>query len=365
MPFATTIFHTAERLFHLPLIGFDISERSIKYFKLKGGGILSIDVFGEIEIPEGVIENGEIKKEHDLAKLIKEWSKFQPWRVRAAYPVVSLPEEKSFLRVIQLPKIKIEEVEGAIRWELEANIPLPPDELIYDYEIIDPIEDHLDHVDVVVTAFPKTIIESYVRVFKEAGIQPYAFELESQAIIRSAIKELHSYDTKIIIDMGLNRTSFIIFSGGAIRFTETIPLGGRIFEENIAKTLKVTPEYALAIKKEKGLDKKAYDGELFASLVPAMGVYADELKRAISYYSDHAMHIHGAKAAIQQILLTGGDANLLGLDTYLAGKLKIPVERADPFISLHDRMTHTILPIPKNAALAFSTAIGLALRAIR
>ena len=98
---------------------------------------------------------------------------------------VSLREEKSFFRVIQLPKVKIADIGKAIRWEIEANIPLPFEELVYDYEVVDSFDEHLDHVDVVISAFPKTIVDAYVRVLGAAGLRLACLELESQAIVRS------------------------------------------------------------------------------------------------------------------------------------------------------------------------------------
>src|SRR3989344_7102977 len=111
------------------------------------------------------------------------------------------------LRLIQLPKIKREEVSGAVRWEIEANVPLAPEELAYDYEIVEPPENTLDHIDVVITAFPKTVVESYLRVLKEAGLRVSALELESQALVRSTIAESQQKETVVLADIGRGRTS--------------------------------------------------------------------------------------------------------------------------------------------------------------
>ena len=349
-------------LIRLPAVGIDISDQSMKYIQFRGKDELEISFFGEIEIPAEIIIDGEIKKKEDLAKTLSAWFQKEKKRLDSPFVVVGLPEEKSFLRLIQLPQTKREEVAGAIRREIETNIPLPPEKLIYDYEIIEPLKNHLDHFDVVITAFPKDIVESYAEVLKIAGLQPIAMELESQAIIRSIIAKLREESAKIIVDIGRNRTSVIIFSGGAIIFTTTLSLGGHTFEENIAKNLKISMEKAIAIKKEFGLHKKEFGGQLFSALVPPVAALTDEIKRAMEYYRTHPAHIHGGHPIINTILLTGGDANLLGISTYLASNLKIPVYLANPFAAIEKRLRHSIPPIEKNQSLAFSAAIGLALR---
>lgn len=351
----------------LPVIGLDISDRSAKYVKFVPGKRVAVDFFGEIEIPKGIVADGEIKNEDALAGILKDKLARRGRSVTASFFAVSLPEEKSFLRVIQLPKVKRDDVGNAVRWEIETNIPLPPEDLVYDYEIIEPLEDHLDHVDVVVTAFPRAFVDSYLRVLKRAGLHPVALELELQAVARSSLPVLRERSAKIIVDIGRYRTGFVVFSGGTILFTATAPLGGKTFEDHIAKAFDVSPEKAEMMKKEIGLDKKAHEGNMFLALVPAVSLVADELRRALEYYQSRhgGGHLHGASASVESILLVGGDAGLRGLDTYLASVLKVPVEYADPFAGIRDRLIHAVPPIPLRRARGFATAIGLALRGIR
>ena len=100
------ILQTIDPFVRSPSLGLDISERNAKYFSFTSVKPLSIDVFGEIEIPEGIIEQGEIKKEQELIRIFALWHTKQPRHIRSAYITASVPEEKSLVRVIQHPKIK-------------------------------------------------------------------------------------------------------------------------------------------------------------------------------------------------------------------------------------------------------------------
>lgn len=348
----------------LPVIGFDISDRTIKYAAFRARGAPQIELFGEIPIREGVISGGEIKDENALVAACTSWLRREQRKLPSQYVAASLPEEKAFLRIIQLPKVKKDAVGDAVRWEIEANIPLPKEQLLYGYEIIEPIEDSLDHFDVMVTAFPKTIVESYARALVRSGLMPTALELESQAIVRSVIAKIREKKAVIIADIGYTRTSLIVFAGGAIIFTSTFTLGGRDLENNIMKELGVDEKKAHEIKIAYGLNKKEFEGELFASLSPAISALADEIKRAAGYYKEHAKHRHGAAEEVSEVLLLGGDANLLGLTTYLSSTLKIPARIADVFTRFAENKIHFIPVLPKNQSLGYATAIGLALRGI-
>lgn len=357
------ITNWVNKFVQIPIAGLDISDLTVKYLKFKSLDKIEIENFGEINIPAGIIEQGEIKKEKRFSEFLRENFGTKDHKLYTNFVAVSLPEEKSFVRVLQLPKIKKDELQNAIRWEIETNIPLPSEELIYDYEIVKTLKENTDHFDVVITAFPRSIVNSYVRALKAANLRPIILELESQAIVRAVIPDYNSPSAKIIIDMGRTRTSLILFAG-AIIFTKTIEIGGSTIEKNISKTLGVDAQEAFEIKKKLGIHKNAYEGRLFASLIPVISVLSDEIKLIMDFYRNYTAHRHGASKEVESVLLCGGDANLLGLDTYLSSSLKVPSVLADPFINFKSKLRYSPPSIAKNQALGFTTVIGLAIRNI-
>ena len=161
--------------------GLDISDLSLKIIKLKKKrGISSLASFGEAEIKPGIIKGGEIKDEEKLAQIIREAiKKVRGEKLKTRYVVVSLPEEKAFLQVIQMPKVPEEDLRSAVIYEAENYIPTPIEEVYLDYQIVPPVYDHLDHLDVLIAALPKKTVEPYLSALKLAGLQPKVLEIES------------------------------------------------------------------------------------------------------------------------------------------------------------------------------------------
>ncbi|MBI3630978.1 MAG: type IV pilus assembly protein PilM [Candidatus Sungbacteria bacterium] len=347
-------------MMRIPSVGIDISDRNIKYVKFAPGKRFVCEAFGEVQMPEGIVVGGQIKDEGAVARVLRNLVGLKRSAWRGAGAVASLPEEKSFLRALQLTGVKPENAGNAVRWEMESQIPLSPDELVFDYEIIQASEVRSDHCDVTLTAFPRSLVESYVRVFARAGIPLIAFELESQAMVRAAGADAPA--SALLIDMGRTRSSLVIIVRGSIVFTTTIAVGGMLLEENLSKMLGVDRDEAARIKKEFGLSRQASDGAVFNALIPALDALADELSRTIRFYQQDLIKLHGGQGEIGVILLSGGDANLLGIDTYLASATQIPCRRADPFSGLTRLIGQGIPPIPRAEALAFTAAIGLAMR---
>ena len=351
------------RVLHPPAFGLDISDLTVKFARLgrKRAGF-TLEHFGEVGIPAGVIAGGEIKKEDDLVALLKDGlSTSEGRKVGERFCIASLPEEKSFVRVIELPNIKPDDIAHAVRWEVEGAIPMRFDEIYFDYEVMPVWREAADHRDVLITAFPKTIVNSYYAAISRAGLRPIALELESQAILRAIIaRELYNTPA-LAVDMGATRTSFIIFAGGSLIFTKTISIGGRDFEAAIASSLNVSPEEARQIKIEYGLSKSYLDGRVFGALSLHVETITAELQQQLWFYLDHSAKRHKSFPDIERVFLCGGDANLIGLEKYVSTAIKKPVAAANPFINFR-WPPGSIPPIPRNGSLKYATAIGLALR---
>jgi len=356
--------------------GLDISDLSLKIIKLKKGpvsphrqGVLGLASFGEVKIKSGIIQEGEIKDEEALAKIIREViSKVKGEKLKTKYVIASLPEEKAFLQVIQMPKMTGEELKKAVRFEAENYIPLPVEETYLDFQIVQPFYNHLDHLDVLIAALPKKTIDPYVVSIKKAGFIPKVLEIESQSISRALVKNEVSPFSILLIDIGISRTSFIIFSGHSLRFTSSIPITSQKLTEAISKSLGVDLAEAEKLKVKYGIqaDRRNIGKEISEALIPALTDLIEQVKTHLRYYQTHTFHEHLPPGGerVEKIFLCGGGANLKGLDDFLSSELKIPVELGNPWINILPRPLKEVPELPYEKSLRYTTALGLALRGI-
>ncbi len=365
--------------------GLDISDLSLKIIKLKRKGkFLGVASFGENEIKPGIIKEGEIKDEEKLAEIIKEAiKKVKGERIKTKYVVASLPEEKAFLEVIQMPRMSEEDLKSAVIYEAENYIPLPIEEVYLDSWIVPPVYDHLDHFDVLIAALPKKTVDPYLSSLKKAGLQPLALEIESLAIARALIKNEVTTLPILLIDLGATRTSFVVFSGHSLRFTSSIPVSSESFNKIISKNLGVSLAEAERLKIKYGLGEKIQlkvkedkteikkeKGRIFEALIPALVDLAQQIKRHLDYYQTHASHEHLPPngRGVAKILLCGGGANLKGLTELLSLEtleLKIPVELGNPWVNILPEGQKGISELSFEESLRYTTALGLALRGIK
>ena len=351
----------------------DISDLSIKLVHLKKKGkVLDVASFGETKLKPGLVEKGEVKDEKGLAEAIKSAAKqVKGEKLSTNYAIVGLPEEKTFSEVIQMPKIKEEELRRAVYFEAENHIPLPIEQVYLDFQVVEPLKNHLDHIDVLLSAIPKTIADAYVNAVKKAGLRPLALESESQAVARALIKDNTTSSPVLIVDLGALRTGFTVFSGRSLRFTSSIPISCHEITAAIARALSIDIEKVAALNARFDIKEKDKDGDgrkIFEALVPVFTDLLEQIKKCIEYYQTHSHHEHLADGKkMGKIYLCGGWANITkDLTGFLAQELKIPVELADPWVNVapgkNDRSGSLL---GQEQCLSYVTALGLALRGIR
>lgn len=358
--------------------GLDISDLSLKIARLKRKGrFYQLRSWGKQQVPDGVIEEGEVKDPEKLSQFLRS-ALSQVWgeKIRTKYVVASLPEEKAYLEVIQMPRMPKEELENAVRFEVENHIPLAIEEVYLDFKVLEPLQDNLDHLDILIAALPKEIVDPYLASLKAVGLRPLALEIESEATARALVENQISPTPLLLLDLGATRTGFIIFSGNSVRLTSSIRIAGGELTRAIARKLEISGKEAEKIKKKWGLNqniklklkngfqKEIKKGEIFRILEPALKNLINEIKKYLNYYQSHASHEHLPPngQAVEMILLAGGGAQLKGLASFLQQELQITTRLANPFINLPSQPNIPALAIPE--ALGYATALGLAMRGI-
>lgn len=348
----------------------DISDCAIKVLKLKKKhNFFKVEFLNEIEIQPGVVDGGVIKNEEVLTGLIKKSLTTLPGKkIRLKDVIISLPEEKSFLEVIQMPQMSREELKTAVLYQAENYIPLPIDQVYLDFKIIDTNLQNNDHLDVLLIAMPKIIIDSYLLCFKKADLNPVVLEVESQAIVRALVKNESSTTPLILVNYGKKNSNIIIFSGKSIKFTSSVTASSNQITEAIAKALNISEEQAEKIKLNYSLLKKDENEEskkIYNIIYPVLTELVVQIKKYLTFYNDHNFHEHNNDLVDNKsngkIILSGGGSNLKGLAEFISKEILIKTEIGDVFSNLNLK-ENNFFPISKEKKSSFCTVIGLAIR---
>jgi type IV pilus assembly protein PilM len=339
-------------------VGIDISDTSLKYVQFnrehRNDTGLRIAYWGDVDVPQGVIERGNV---HDITQLTTILKDIKT-RTKARYVRMSLPEERAYLfettvDIHTSPK----DIRGILDFCLEENVPISPKDAYFDYAIVG--EDTKERIlRVVVAVYTRSTIQSYYEACIQAGMIPLSFEIEAQAIAR-AITPHTETGSYMIVDFGKTRMGVGIVYNGILMYTSTIEIAGFQMSEEMRKIVgDVTESELTKIKNTKGL-ARTQDNEAIANV---LSVYAqnivDELSVRMCYWGTRSIDIDAR--AIKKIILCGGSANLFGLPEFLAERIDIPVERAHVWANAFS-LEDTIPEISRRHSYGYATAVGLAL----
>lgn len=332
--------------------GLDLSDAMIRLVVLdRRRGVWRMPIRAEIPVPEGLIVDGEIKNPGATVELLHQLLQAAGQKLRQA--IVALPERHTFLKQLTVPANQANSLTTAIHDEAGLHIPYAWDDVYHDWILLDR-GDNPDHHDILFGAAPKSLVDGYLSVLDQAGIQTVKLEIESLAIARACYPPGLT-GAQLLLDLGRTRSTVILVHDGAVLFSATIRYAGQELNRFIADTLRITPAQAERAKTIFGLDPARGKGVLRKVLLGQLVVLVEKISEVIEYYREHIPN----HPPIDVISITGSGATLRGIDQELGALLKQRVELRPAWVfeQLHlpDRQTLPELPF------TYATALGLAL----
>lgn len=335
-------------------IGLHINSHAIKAFQFDVSRTTTkLRAFTNVVMPKNLIVNDEFTDVEALSKLVmRSLQKPQHGSFSTNRVVVAIPEAKSFVRIIPLQKMAESEIANAIIFEAESYIPLPMDQVYFDWQIL---QEKPDGLEILVIASPKAFIDKYISVLEGAGLKIAGIETESQSAARALVPP-EVKEPILIADMDAYKTALVMVQDGTLQFTSSVPIAGSTFTEHLAKSLSIQSAAAEKLKREVGFVNTVEYPNLKLNMLPALESLAAEIKNILKFhYEHHNNHI-------ASLVLTGGGAKLQhiaeALEPMLADFAPLKVTVANPLQHVPNFKETNLGPYE---ALSFTTAIGLAM----
>ncbi len=345
----------------MPSLGVDISDTSLKYIGFLPGPRLGkeqcVGDWGDIDIPAGTLERGEVVNPQQLTSVLTELA----GRTKTRFVRVSLPEERAYLFETEIRRgVPLKEVRSLLEFRLEENVPIPARDVFFDYALL-PVLAESRVTKVVVAVYARETIQTYYDACVLAGLTPLSFEVEAQAMARAVIPKTIT-GSVMLVDFGKTRTGVGILHGGQLLYTSTVDIGGIHLSHMLRKELgaEVAEAELTVIKNTKGLMRETTSSTIRDTLLATVSVIKDELAARMQYW--HSQSGGTDERRIKAIYLCGGSSNLNGLPEYLTETLQVKIIRANAWENACD-VRFTVPPIDKRHSYGYATAIGLALGA--
>lgn len=347
------------------LLGVDLGTTGLKVVELAPeGGKVRLVTYGYADIPvdqdaSATLSLDNPKKIADVLRAIMKES-----GMKATKAVASLPASSVFHAIINIPTPKSdkEDIRPAVEAQTAKLLPLPIAEMIIDSHVIDETSATKEGetqaqsrtVRVQVTAAPKALVEKYIAVFRLAKIELISLETEVFALMRSLVGK----DTArvMIVDIGGERTNIVVAERGVPYLTRGTKMGGGAVTQALASTMSLGLPEAESTKKD--LSQRS-GATMPPVILTAMKPLLHEVNYSLQMSAEEG---NSHTQPINKVILTGGSAGLVGLDTAMTSALNVNVYIGDPWARI-------ATPPQSRAVLddigsRFSVAIGLAMRVV-
>lgn len=171
--------------------------------------------YASVDLPNGLIKNNKIQDIESLARILKKtWAKF---KLREKSLGIIIPEFSTFTKLLNLPKLKITELNEAVNWQAQDYLPSSPNSWVMDWEIVDQSEKGYE---VLAVAMLKENLNGYIQAAEKAGLFPLAVETPSICVVR--ITATNDYSKRLIIFRSSSETLLVLASGTKIYGTSVV-----------------------------------------------------------------------------------------------------------------------------------------------
>lgn len=241
------------------VVGLDLGRTSITAVQLKyqSGGVAMLSAAVD-QLPEGLIQEGEVRDVDGLAVAIKNF--WKSYKLKGTKVSLGLANQKVVVRTLDFPMLEEKELRTAIEFQAQDYIPIPIEEAVLDYHVLGQTTD-VDGVakqKVLVVAAQKVMVMDYINALKKAKLGVGEIDLQAFAMLRSlAPKSSFELGPAVgavaIANIGSDVTNIVVETGGQPQFTRIVSFGGDNFTRAVQEFKGVTFAEANAVKAELGL----------------------------------------------------------------------------------------------------------------
>jgi type IV pilus assembly protein PilM len=341
-------------------IGLDIGSTAVRAAELTEGAPPSVVRAAQVPLPAGAVENGEVRDVQAVTDALRELWVRGGFKSRKVW--MGVGNQRVVVREIALPIMPDKELRQSLGFQVQEFIPMPVDEAVLDYHVIDEIEvDGRQMLRLLLVAAQKAMVDTLVAAATSAKLEPMGLDLVPFAMVRAvgatgAGMELEATGGEAVVDVGAHVTNIVVHAAGETRFVRILPSGGRDITVAIARALSVEDDVAERLKRGERVDGVDIPPEQVHDIAMQRATqFVDEIRSSLEFYTAQTQ---GAR--IDRLLVSGGGSKLEGFLDILRQRIPVSVEQGRVFSRVGSQLSLSE-DAQAEAEPVLATAVGLAI----
>ncbi|MDP9386590.1 MAG: type IV pilus assembly protein PilM, partial [Actinomycetota bacterium] len=220
----------------------------------------------------------------------------------------------------------------ALSFEAQELIPIPVEDAILDFQILDDVVTHDGdpRMRVLLAAAQRDMVRNHLSAVDGAGLRVGAVDVVPFALVRALTANASPFESddraQAVVCIGGGVTNVVVHEQGVPRFVRVLLVGGDDVTDAIVRELDVQIDEAESLKRRADISSPdpavARAGEVVMDRLTPL---VEEIRGSLDYYLAQSQ-----SANIDRVLVTGGGSRMAGLMERLQAQLGARVEPARP-----------------------------------
>ena len=340
-----------------PLVGLDISSTAVKLLQLtESGGRYRVEHYAVEPLPPNAVVEKNIVEVEAVGEAIKRAVARSGAKAKHAAAAVS---GSSVITKIIPMQGNLDEDAMVDQVQVEASnyIPYPIEEVSLDFEVLGPVANNPEMVQVMLAASRTENVEVRQSALDLGGLTAKVIDVEAFAMenaFKLVADQLSVPKDAIValVDIGATMTTLNVLRSQRSIYTREQVFGGKQLTDEVMRRYGLSYEEAGLAKRQGGLPE-SYDVEV---LEPFKEALVQQVSRLLQFF-----YAGSEFNRVDQVVLAGGCASIAGIGSLVEEQLGVPTVIANPLanMALGPRVQAHALA---QDAPALMIACGLALR---
>lgn len=326
-------------MFNKKILSIDIGASKIKFvIGSHQKNLIIIEKSIVVDTPKDCIHDGKILDSKLLVSCIEKTLKDNS--IKEKNVTLTIHSTAIINREMVMPYIAKDELDGAVRLQIEQYLPVALDDYDVEYKILEDFtENNEKKIRILIAALPKDITKSYLEVVNTLKLIPVSLDFHSNCISKLFIgkqlfingENFSQEKTVAFIDLGYSSLIINIISNDVLRFSRYTTNGCKDIDINIANAMNTTIEEA-----EK---QRLNDGKLIISdsdfsrlnniITASVNTWIQDIQRVFQYHTSR-----NNQNRIDAVFLYGGGAYINSICEYFSQLLNINTSKIESISSI-------------------------------
>ena len=313
-----------------PLVGLDISSTAVKLLQLtESGGRYRVEHYAVEPLPPNAVVEKNIVEVEAVGEAIKRAVARSGTKARHAAAAVSGSSVITKIIPIQ-GDLDEDSLEDQVQLEASNYIPFPIDEVSIDFEVLGPMPNNPEMLQVLLAASRTENVELRQSALELGNLAAKVIDVEAFAMenaFRLVADQLSVPKDAIValVDIGATMTTLNVLRGQRSIYTREQVFGGKQLTDEVMRRYGLSYDEAGLAKRQGGLPE-SYEVEV---LEPFKEALVQQVSRLLQFF-----YAGSDFNRVDQVVLAGGCASIAGIGTLVEEQLGVPTVIANPLANM-------------------------------